>query len=401
MKKIIFGILIATVLLISGCSDTTTVRNNTTESVTEKVTAKSTAPSVKPTAPSTKSESHTEVQTEWETEKPTEKPTQKEKKLDLVKNNQKSYISLRNTGIIGKEIFYSSDCTWEYVGNKVTNALPEEIAEYVGKFFVLGDEIYFTPPYSAYENSSIQLWKMKKDGTEPEFVADDLASNVNCVYTDGYIIYNCYSEYNNSNFGVMCLNLETNEKVNYPSISNIQYTYKGIAYYLDGNYIKYLNPKTGDTGLVRNTGGSLICGDTHYLYYLSSGSGKGLFRIDLNNSTYSANEFVKSNVSTSCVAINDVLYYYPANALTTSQITVYDIENAKELSPIDIQLTRKIYRFWNENGYLLFSVQNGNSELNMSDYLVNPDNRKTYKISNYARSVSTEEPTFPYTRSEY
>ena len=43
---------------------------------------------------------------------------------------------------------------------------------------------------------------------------------------------------------------------------------------------------------------------------------------------------------------------------------------------------------WSENGYLFFNVQNGSDDLNMSDYIINLSNKKTYKISNYFASVN-------------
>ena len=386
MKKAIFAtgliVILILIFMLSGCSDDTQNTVSATEPSNEVSSERATKPKESATK-STQTEEHTETATETV------------KKLPLVKNNQQDYCFLRNTGIIGNTIFYSSDYLWEYHNNDITATLPQEIMDYTGKFFVLGDDIYFTPSYSDKDVPSVQLWKIKADGSNSEFITDDLSANIHCVYVNGYLLYNYYSAYSNSNFGTMALNLETHEKASYASINSIQYTYKGLAYYLDGNYIKYLNPETGDTGLVRNTGGSFLCGDGHYIYYISSRSGNGLFRIDLNNKSYSANEFVKSSVSPSCVVINNVVYYYPVNAVTTSKIMVYDIAKAKDLTPVDIGLTRKIYRFWNENGYLLFSVQNGSKELNMSDYIVNPDNKKVYRVSNYAMTVDNEAPTQP------
>ncbi len=396
MKKVIFGVLLVMLLIISGCSNNVQNVVSGTDETIATVSEKSTSVKEKATKSTEKGTAKATEGVSDET--PSEKATENIKTLPLVKNNQENYLSLRNTGIIGKQLVYSNNSLWEYHKNDITTVLPEAVADYVGEFFLLDDYIYFTPSYSENTDSSVQLWRIKKDGTDSEFIADDLATNVNCVYVNGYILYDCYSSYTQSNYGIMALNLETKEKVNYASINHIQYTYQGIAYYLDGNHIKYLNPETGETGFVRNTGGSFVCGDSHYIYYISSGSGNGLFRIDLNNRGYSANEFVRSNVSTSCVVINDVVYYYPFNALTTSKILAYDINKAKDLQPIDIVLTRKIYRFWNENGYLLFSVQNGKEDLNMSDYVVNPDTRKAYRVSNYAMAVGnvSETATQPY-----
>ena len=100
------------------------------------------------------------------------------------------------------------------------------------------------------------------------------------------------------------------------------------------------------------------------------------------------NEFVKSGVSSNCIVVNNVVYYYPYNTRNTSKISVFDISKGSELPLIDIKLTRKIYRFWSENGYLFFNVQNGSDDLNMSDYIINLSNKKTYKISNYFASVN-------------
>lgn len=381
MKKAIFVILMLMILLFGGCTDGT----GESVSATEKPTVKAT-------------QNNAEQTTNKSTTKPadtTEPVTEKIKSLPLAKNHQKDYIYLRNTGIMGDKLYYSSDYLWEYCSNNITCELSEEVKGYVGKFFVLNDDIYFTPSYSEDTKSSVQLWKIKADGTSATFVADDLEVKMNCVYVGGYILYNCYSEYYQSNFGLMAINVETGEKTNYSGVSNIQYTYNDIAYFLDGNHIKYFNPKTGKIGIVRNTGGSLVCGDSHYLYYISSGNG-GLFRIDLNNTNYSANEFVKSGVSTFCTVINGKVYYYPKNTQTTSHIMVYDIEKAKDLSPINIGMTRKVYRLWSENGYLLFSVHSGKEDLNMSDYIINPESKKINKISNYTTDITVEQMTQPY-----
>ncbi len=375
MKKAIFIILLLIMMLLAGCSDGTGGNVSATEKPTVQATQKN---------------------TEKTTGKNTTKATEKTKSLPLVKSHQKDYIYLRNTGIIGDKLYYSSDYLWEYYNNNITCELSEEVKGYVGKFFVLGDDIYFTPSYSEENKSSVQLWKIKADGTSATFVADDLAVKMNCVYVGGYILYNCYSEYYQSNLGLMAIDVETGEKINYSGVSNIQYTYKDMAYFLDGNHIKCFNPKTGKIGIVRNTGGSLVCGDSHYLYYISSGNGHGLFRIDLNNTNYSANEFIKSNVSTFCTVINGKVYYYPKNTQTTSQIMVYDIEKARDLSPINIGMTRKVYRLWSENGYLLFSVSNSDSDLNMSDYIINPETKKINRISNYTTDNAVEQMTQPY-----
>ena len=376
MKRIIFVVLLSVLMLISGCSGNTqggsssskTAASSAVASSTEKITEKA-----------------SEVSTESFSEETTEKPTEEATKLPLTKNNHTSYIHLGNTGVIGKKLYYSNDHEWEYCKNDVTSVLPEDILDYTGKFFIVGDYIYYTSRVADDGNFAVELRRMKFDGSDDEFLTDDVSHGFNCVYLDGYILYNCYSE-TDDYFGLMSLNLETEEKINYASINNIQYAYKGRAYYLDGNYIKYFDPKEEQTGIVRNTGGSFICGDNEYIYYTSPGNGAGLFRINLND--YSVNEFVKSGVSSNCIVVNNVVYYYPYNTRNTSKISVFDISKGSELPLIDIKLTRKIYRFWSENGYLFFNVQNGSDDLNMSDYIINLSNKKTYKISNYFASVN-------------
>ena len=376
MKRIIFVVLLSVLMLISGCSGNTqggsssskTAESSAVASSTEKITEKA-----------------SEVSTESFSEETTEKPTEEATKLPLTKNNHTSYIHLGNTGVIGKKLYYSNDHEWEYCKNDVTSVLSEDILDYTGKFFIVGDYIYYTSRVADDGNFAVELRRMKFDGSDDEFLTDDVSHGFNCVYLDGYILYNCYSE-TDDYFGLMSLNLETEEKINYASINNIQYAYKGRAYYLDGNYIKYFDPKEEQTGIVRNTGGSFICGDNEYIYYTSPGNGAGLFRINLND--YSVNEFVKSGVSSNCIVVNNVVYYYPYNTRNTSKISVFDISKGSELPLIDIKLTRKIYRFWSENGYLFFNVQNGSDDLNMSDYIINLSNKKTYKISNYFASVN-------------
>ena len=376
MKRIIFVVLLSVLMLISGCSGNTqggsssskTAASSAVASSTEKITEKA-----------------SEVSTESFSEETTEKPTEEATKLPLTKNNHTSYIHLGNTGVIGKKLYYSNDHEWEYCKNDVTSVLPEDILDYTGKFFIVGDYIYYTSRVADDGNFAVELRRMKFDGSDDEFLTDDVSHGFNCVYLDGYILYNCYSE-TDDYFGLMSLNLETEEKINYASINNIQYAYKGRAYYLDGNYIKYFDPKEEQTGIVRNTGGSFICGDNEYIYYTSPENGAGLFRINLND--YSVNEFVKSGVSSNCIVVNNVVYYYPYNTRNTSKISVFDISKGSELPLIDIKLTRKIYRFWSENGYLFFNVQNGSDDLNMSDYIINLSNKKTYKISNYFASVN-------------
>ena len=376
MKRIIFVVLLSVLMLISGCSGNTqggsssskTAESSAVASSTEKITEKA-----------------SEVSTESFSEETTEKPTEEATKLPLTKNNHTSYIHLGNTGVIEKKLYYSNDHEWEYCKNDVTSVLPEDILDYTGKFFIVGEYIYYTSRVADDGNFAVELRRMKFDGSDDEFLTDDVSHGFNCVYLDGYILYNCYSE-TDDYFGLMSLNLETEEKINYASINNIQYAYKGRAYYLDGNYIKYFDPKEEQTGIVRNTGGSFICGDNEYIYYTSPGNGAGLFRINLND--YSVNEFVKSGVSSNCIVVNNVVYYYPYNTRNTSKISVFDISKGSELPLIDIKLTRKIYRFWSENGYLFFNVQNGSDDLNMSDYIINLSNKKTYKISNYFASVN-------------
>ena len=376
MKRIIFVVLLSVLMLISGCSGNTqggsssskTAESSAVASSTEKITEKA-----------------SEVSTESFSEETTEKPTEEATKLPLTKNNHTSYIHLGNTGVIGKKLYYSNDHEWEYCKNDVTSVLSEDILDYTGKFFIVGDYIYYTSRVADDGNFAVELRRMKFDGSDDEFLTDDVSHGFNCVYLDGYILYNCYSE-TDDYFGLMSLNLETEEKINYASINNIQYAYKGRAYYLDGNYIKYFDPKEEQTGIVRNTGGSFICGDNEYIYYTSPENGAGLFRINLND--YSVNEFVKSGVSSNCIVVNNVVYYYPYNTRNTSKISVFDISKGSELPLIDIKLTRKIYRFWSENGYLFFNVQNGSDDLNMSDYIINLSNKKTYKISNYFASVN-------------
>ena len=394
MKRIIFAVLLSILMLTSGCSgniqsggsssenNKSTADASSTEKKTEKATKKASSKSDKAEA--------TEASTEYisEYEETTEKPTEEATKLPLTKNNYTSYIHMGNTGIIGKKLYYSNDHEWEYCKNDITAVLPEDILEGTGQFFVVGDYIYYTSKVADDGNFAVELRRMKFDGSEDEFLTDDVSHGFNCVYLDGYILYNCYSD-NDDYFGLMSLNLETEEKINYASINNIQYAYKGRAYYLDGNYIKYFDPKAEQTGIVRNTGGSFICGDNEYIYYTSPGNGTGLFRINLND--YSLNEFVKSGVSSNCLVVNNVVYYYPYNTRNTSKISVYDISKGSELSAIDIKLTRKVYRFWSENGYLLFNVQNGSDELNMSDYIINLSNKKTYRISNYFASVNVKQ----------
>ena len=376
MKRIIFVVLLSVLMLISGCSGNTQGGSSSSKTAASSAVASSTEKTT---------EKASEVSTESFSEEMTEKPTEEATKLPLTKNNHTSYIHLGNTGVIGKKLYYSNDHEWEYCKNDVTSVLPEDILDYTGKFFIVGDYIYYTSRVADDGNFAVELRRMKFDGSDDEFLTDDVSHGFNCVYLDGYILYNCYSE-TDDYFGLMSLNLETEEKINYASINNIQYAYKGRAYYLDGNYIKYFDPKEEQTGIVRNTGGSFICGDNEYIYYTSPGNGAGLFRINLND--YSVNEFVKSGVSSNCIVVNNVVYYYPYNTRNTSKISVFDISKGSELPLIDIKLTRKIYRFWSENGYLFFNVQNGSDDLNMSDYIINLSNKKTYKISNYFASVN-------------
>lgn len=376
MKRIIFVVLLSFLMLISGCSGNTQGGSSSSKTAASSAVASSTEKTT---------EKASEVSTESFSEEMTEKPTEEATKLPLTKNNHTSYIHLGNTGVIGKKLYYSNDHEWEYCKNDVTSVLPEDILDYTGKFFIVGDYIYYTSRVADDGNFAVELRRMKFDGSDDEFLTDDVSHGFNCVYLDGYILYNCYSE-TDDYFGLMSLNLETEEKINYASINNIQYAYKGRAYYLDGNYIKYFDPKEEQTGIVRNTGGSFICGDNEYIYYTSPGNGAGLFRINLND--YSVNEFVKSGVSSNCIVVNNVVYYYPYNTRNTSKISVFDISKGSELPLIDIKLTRKIYRFWSENGYLFFNVQNGSDDLNMSDYIINLSNKKTYKISNYFASVN-------------
>lgn len=376
MKRIIFVVLLSVLMLISGCSGNTQGGSSSSKTAASSAVASSTEKTT---------EKASEVSTESFSEEMTEKPTEEATKLPLTKNNHTSYIHLGNTGVIGKKLYYSNDHEWEYCKNDVTSVLPEDILDYTGKFFIVGDYIYYTSRVADDGNFAVELRRMKFDGSDDEFLTDDVSHGFNCVYLDGYILYNCYSE-TDDYFGLMSLNLETEEKINYASINNIQYAYKGRAYYLDGNYIKYFDPKEEQTGIVRNTGGSFICGDNEYIYYTSPENGAGLFRINLND--YSVNEFVKSGVSSNCIVVNNVVYYYPYNTRNTSKISVFDISKGSELPLIDIKLTRKIYRFWSENGYLFFNVQNGSDDLNMSDYIINLSNKKTYKISNYFASVN-------------
>ncbi len=376
MKRIIFVVLLSFLMLISGCSGNTQGGSSSSKTAASSAVASSTEKTT---------EKASEVSTESFSEEMTEKPTEEATKLPLTKNNHTSYIHLGNTGVIGKKLYYSNDHEWEYCKNDVTSVLPEDILDYTGKFFIVGDYIYYTSRVADDGNFAVELRRMKFDGSDDEFLTDDVSHGFNCVYLDGYILYNCYSE-TDDYFGLMSLNLETEEKINYASINNIQYAYKGRAYYLDGNYIKYFDPKEEQTGIVRNTGGSFICGDNEYIYYTSPENGAGLFRINLND--YSVNEFVKSGVSSNCIVVNNVVYYYPYNTRNTSKISVFDISKGSELPLIDIKLTRKIYRFWSENGYLFFNVQNGSDDLNMSDYIINLSNKKTYKISNYFASVN-------------
>ena len=376
MKRIIFVVLLSFLMLISGCSGNTQGGSSSSKTAESSAVASSTEKTT---------EKASEVSTESFSEEMTEKPTEEATKLPLTKNNHTSYIHLGNTGVIGKKLYYSNDHEWEYCKNDVTSVLPEDILDYTGKFFIVGDYIYYTSRVADDGNFAVELRRMKFDGSDDEFLTDDVSHGFNCVYLDGYILYNCYSE-TDDYFGLMSLNLETEEKINYASINNIQYAYKGRAYYLDGHYIKYFDPKEEQTGIVRNTGGSFICGDNEYIYYTSPGNGAGLFRINLND--YSVNEFVKSGVSSNCIVVNNVVYYYPYNTRNTSKISVFDISKGSELPLIDIKLTRKIYRFWSENGYLFFNVQNGSDDLNMSDYIINLSNKKTYKISNYFASVN-------------
>ena len=376
MKRIIFVVLLSFLMLISGCSGNTQGGSSSSKTAESSAVASSTEKTT---------EKASEVSTESFSEEMTEKPTEEATKLPLTKNNHTSYIHLGNTGVIGKKLYYSNDHEWEYCKNDVTSVLPEDILDYTGKFFIVGDYIYYTSRVADDGNFAVELRRMKFDGSDDDFLTDDVSHGFNCVYLDGYILYNCYSE-TDDYFGLMSLNLETEEKINYASINNIQYAYKGRAYYLDGNYIKYFDPKEEQTGIVRNTGGSFICGDNEYIYYTSPENGAGLFRINLND--YSVNEFVKSGVSSNCIVVNNVVYYYPYNTRNTSKISVFDISKGSELPLIDIKLTRKIYRFWSENGYLFFNVQNGSDDLNMSDYIINLSNKKTYKISNYFASVN-------------
>ena len=376
MKRIIFVVLLSVLMLISGCSGNTQGGSSSSKTAESSADASSTEKTT---------EKASEVSTESCSEEMTEKPTEEATKLPLTKNNHTSYIHLGNTGVIGKKLYYSNDHEWEYCKNDVTSVLPEDILDYTGKFFIVGDYIYYTSRVADDGNFAVELRRMKFDGSDDEFLTDDVSHGFNCVYLYGYILYNCYSE-TDDYFGLMSLNLETEEKINYASINNIQYAYKGRAYYLDGNYIKYFDPKEEQTGIVRNTGGSFICGDNEYIYYTSPENGAGLFRINLND--YSVNEFVKSGVSSNCIVVNNVVYYYPYNTRNTSKISVFDISKGSELPLIDIKLTRKIYRFWSENGYLFFNVQNGSDDLNMSDYIINLSNKKTYKISNYFASVN-------------
>ena len=376
MKRIIFVVLLSVLMLISGCSGNTQGGSSSSKTAESSAVASSTEKTT---------EKASEVSTESFSKEMKEKPTEEATKLPLTKNNHTSYIHLGNTGVIGKKLYYSNDHEWEYCKNDVTSVLPEDILDYTGKFFIVGDYIYYTSRVADDGNFAVELRRMKFDGSDDEFLTDDVSHGFNCVYLDGYILYNCYSE-TDDYFGLMSLNLETEEKINYASINNIQYAYKGRAYYLDGNYIKYFDPKEEQTGIVRNTGGSFICGDNEYIYYTSPENGAGLFRINLND--YSVNEFVKSGVSSNCIVVNNVVYYYPYNTRNTSKISVFDISKGSELPLIDIKLTRKIYRFWSENGYLFFNVQNGSDDLNMSDYIINLSNKKTYKISNYFASVN-------------
>ena len=193
MKRIIFVVLLSVLMLISGCSGNTqggsssskTAESSAVASSTEKITEKA-----------------SEVSTESFSEETTEKPTEEATKLPLTKNNHTSYIHLGNTGVIGKKLYYSNDHEWEYCKNDVTSVLPEDILDYTGKFFIVGDYIYYTSRVADDGNFAVELRRMKFDGSDDEFLTDDVSHGFNCVYLDGYILYNCYSE-TDDYFGLM------------------------------------------------------------------------------------------------------------------------------------------------------------------------------------------------------
>ena len=320
-----------------------------------------------------------------ESEKATEKPT--DNSSSDSSNNEVQNTDgcvLQSVGCVNGRLCYTQDHKFEYVANDVASPLPDNIKDKVGKFMLIDDYIYYIPIVGGSGGFSVELRKMKQDGSDDQLVSGYLSYSPCCYYTKGYLMY-CYYNESTNDFKKVILNLKTGEEKTISDSYIISAAADGKFYGTANNSLYEIDAETAQATNFGYISGSIKCIDNGYIYY-NADTG-AVSRINLSNGQ--SDTF---NISRGMFAVmNNIIYYTPCRTNSsyspadTSDIRSYNIETGEDtlLSTVSAP-NGGIRRFELENGYLVYTVANGNTGSGASDYIFDVNTKTATLVSNYA-----------------
>lgn len=129
---------------------------------------------------------------------------------------------------------------------------------------IVDDYIYYIPVFS-WSGGTVELRRMKIDGSSDELLANDLRTPAveECKYYNGKLYYESSNDYNQKR---ATINIETLEKKSEELICPMEYYYNGLFYAVNGNKICAYNFETGTVQEICQ-GDYITCIDNNYLYY--------------------------------------------------------------------------------------------------------------------------------------
>lgn len=360
MKRILCTaiLLLIVVLVFSGCNMLHIEIPSATETATQEETAIQTQP-VTETNPDTQPTELTEPETE-----PYKQPD--------------TTAYLQKTGYINGNLCYTNDHRWEYIQNSVVSTLPDSIKDKIGSFFIIDDYIYYIPMVGGSGGFSVELRRMKTDGSGDELIADDYSYGGKCQYSDGRIMYECFDD-EQARYGTAIIDVNTKEIFYYNDIHNGVLHNGKMLYYYSGISLRCMDIETGEEKDIFTEEGNIFSYDGDCIYYTTDNGGS----LKRYNIADDEREFIGNSFGYTYTVKNNTVYWV-ASEENTAKIYAFDIESKKESFIADIDPVNGVHRLAAENGYLLYTVGKYNDMgNNASDYIFDLNTGTSTLISDY------------------
>lgn len=311
----------------------------------------------------------TQQETEFKTQAETEaviatEPTEPTEPETGPETRPSGIAYLQKTGYVDGKFCYTNDRKWTYFENSVVSALPDNIKDKIGSFFVVDDYIYYMPMVGGSGGFAVELRRMHTDGSDNELIVDDYSYGGEFQYSNGRIMYDCFDDAQ-SRYGMMIVDVDTKDSFYFKDIHNGVLHNGTTLYYYDGIILRSMDIETGDIKDVFTEEGNIFSYDGSYIYYTTDNGSLKRYNIATNEREFIDNIFG----SIYAVANNTVYWVSPGN--NTAKIFAYDISSKTDTLIAEVDSVNGIHRLAAENGYLIYTVAKYNDMGdNASDYIL-------------------------------